>query len=40
MNLLQSRRIGIIAVVLIIALGVMNSIAQEKKKVSDTTYSK
>jgi hypothetical protein len=38
MNLLQSRRIGIIAVVLIIALGVMNSIAQEKKKVSDTTY--
>ena len=30
--------ITIIVVVLIIALGVMNSIAQEKKKVSDTTY--
>ena len=38
MSLLQLRRIGIIAVVLIIALGVMNSLAQEKKKVSDTTY--
>jgi len=38
MSLLQLRRIGIIAVVLIIALGVMNSIAEEKKKVSDTTY--
>jgi hypothetical protein len=38
MNLLQSRRIGIIAVVLIFALAVMNSIAAEKKKVSDTTY--
>ena len=30
--------ITIIVVVLIIALGVVNSIAQEKKKVSDTTY--
>jgi hypothetical protein len=30
--------ITIFVVVLIIALGVMNSIAQEKKKVSDTTY--
>jgi hypothetical protein len=38
MNLLQLRRIGIIAVVLIFALVVMNAIAQEKKKVSDTTY--
>lgn len=38
MSLLQLRRIGTMAVVLIIALGATNAIAQEKKKVSDTTY--
>ena len=38
MERFQLRRIAIFAVVLICLLGVMNSIAEEKKKVSDTTY--
>jgi hypothetical protein len=38
MSLLKLRQIAIIAIVLIFALGVLNSIAEEKKKVSDTTY--